>query len=227
MKKFCIPLFFIISSITIYTFISSKSTSLIMIDPSGHAKNVGRKLVEGYERAQTFKFAEVLRDELKKKYDCRVVLTRFPGEQIFALQNASFANRLSIDFYLSLHFYREESAKPKLFIYNLVYDPIFDLAKRNFDPFQFVPIHQVHFINIFNTKYYGRLIREVLTESSYQKIFDFYGPYGIPIKPLCGIIAPAIAIEIGICQEEQWSLFVEPLVASLQFLSENKVEMDF
>ena len=127
---------------------SDKKQFLVMIDPAGHAKNVCRKLVEGYERAQTFKFAQSLSKGLQDKYGFRVILTRYPGEEIVDLQNASFANRLNVDFYLNINVYRQDSVKPKIFMYHLVYNPMVDLARRSFEPYTFIPINQVHFTNI-------------------------------------------------------------------------------
>ena len=193
-----------------------------MIDPAGHAKNVGRRLVESYERGETFKFAEKLKDALNEKYGIRSVLTRFPGEEIIDLQNASFANRLQVSFYFSLHIYRESGVKPKIYIYHLVYDPIVDLAKRTIDELLFVPINRAHFANITTTMFFGRKMKEVLSQSNYQKQFDFYGPYGIPFKPLIGITAPAIGIEVGIDQEDKWQNLIDPLVESLSFLGHNQ-----
>ena len=189
-----------------------------MIDPSGHAKNVGRKLVESYERGETFKFAQELQKKLQQKYKIRPILTRFPGEEILDLQNASFSNRLGVDFYISLHIYREESVRPKIFLYHLIYDPLVDLASRIIDPFYFVSIYQSHFRNIHTTRFFASNMKNVLTLSKYQKNFNLYGLYGLPIKPLCGIIAPAIAIEVGIYQEDQWKTLVDPIVESLSFL---------
>lgn len=198
--------------------ILEQSPILVMIDPAGHAKNVGRRLVESYERGETFKFAEKLKDALSEKYGVRSVLTRYPGEEIIELQNASFANRLQVDFYLSLNIYREESVKPKIFVYHLVYDPMVDLARRIIDNLLFIPIHQAHFKNIHRTKFLCNHMRSILFKPDYQKKFDFYGPYGIPFKPLIGVTAPAIGIELGISEEDKWQNLVEPLVESLKFL---------
>ena len=52
----------------------------IMIDPAGHAKNTGRKLSDGYERAETLKFAEALKVTLEELYKAKALLTRAPGE---------------------------------------------------------------------------------------------------------------------------------------------------
>lgn len=199
---------------------------IVMINPAGHAKNVGRKLLFGeYERTVSYDFAEKLQQALKDKYGVRTVLTRFVGEEIVdPLQNASFANRLGVDFYLSLHFYGEESVKPKIFIYSLVYNPVMDFARRTFDLPFFIPIHQAHFGNIYKSKDLGKKMKEILTSSQYQKLFDCYGLFGIPIRPLCGILAPAISIEIGLHQESAIKTLIEPIVESLNFLKEMKHE---
>ena len=220
MKKKSIFLFSILSFYTSLLCFAEQST-LVMLDPAGHAKNVGRRLVEGYERAETFKFAEKLQEALKNKYGARAVLTRYPGEEIVDLQNASFANRLAVDFYLNINMYRQEAVKPKIYMYHLVYNPMIDLVRRVVDPFSFLPIHQSHFANIGKTRNIGKWIKDVLVMPYYQKRFDFFGLFGIPFRPLCGVIAPAVGIEIGICEEDQWKNLVDPLVESLAFLGKN------
>ncbi|MBD3231968.1 hypothetical protein GF322_04915 [Candidatus Dependentiae bacterium] len=194
------------------------NASIVMINPAGHAKDSGRRLMEGVERAQTFNFAEKLQQELQNEYSLKVILTRYPGEEIIAWESASFANRLGIDFYLSLHLYREEELKPKIFLYQLVYDPMSDFCSRNFDPYVFIPVWQAHFKNIHQTRFYGKYIKDKLTIESYSKNFDFYGLYGLPLKPLCGIVAPALLLEIGIHRDEQWQSLIGPLVESFSFL---------
>lgn len=195
----------------------------MMINPAGHAKSVGRRLIEDYERSITFKMAEVLKQKLQDQYGIRCVLTRYPGEEIVDLQNASFANRLGIDFYLSLHIYRQEFVKPKVFVYSLVYNPMVDLVSRIFDPYLFVPVNQAHFFNISLTQFYGLKIKDILTKRHYKKSFDFYGIFGIPIKPLVGIVSPALSVEIGICDQDQWKNLINPIVDSLYFLGNGEL----
>lgn len=191
----------------------------VMINPAGHAKDVGRRLVDDYERSTAFKMAQILKERLQDEYGIRCVLTRYPGEEIVDLQNASFSNRLGVDFYLDLRIFRQEEVKPKIFVYHLVYNPIVDFATRTFDPYKFIPVGQSHFFNINKTMIYGHKIKDFLNSQDYKKNFDCLGLFGIPIKPLVGLIAPAICIEIGICEQDQWQSLVEPIVKSLSFLS--------
>ncbi|MFH1643806.1 MAG: hypothetical protein ABIA74_01395 [bacterium] len=218
-KKIYILFFYFMSNLSAFNVLEKQP--LVMIDPAGHAKNVGRRLIESYERGETFKFAERLKDALSEKYGIRSVLTRFPGEEIIDLQNASFANRLQVDFYISLHIYRQDNVKPKIYIYYLVYDPVVDLTKRTIDPLKFLPIQQAHFPGIGNTLFSCKKIKECFSQMDNQKKFDFYGPYGIPFKPLVGVTAPAIGLEVGIDQEDKWLNLVEPIVESLSFLCDN------
>jgi len=191
----------------------------IMLDPAGHARNTGRKLANGFERAETLKLAESLSTLLEDRYKLKVVFTRSPGEEIVPLQNASFANRLDVDFFLSLHIYKEESAKPKIFAYHLVFNPIADFALRTIDPLSFIPVHQAHFMSIQRTVFAGNMMRSTLLRQEYQKLFDFYGLYGIPLKPLVGMSVPALLLEIGINEDDKWQSLVEPIIDSLFFLT--------
>jgi len=193
----------------------------IMLDPAGHARNSGRKLSNNFERAETLKLAESLSSILEERYKLKVVFTRSPGEEIVPLQNASFANRLDVDFFLSLHIYKEESAKPKIFAYHLVFNPIADFAKRTIDPLSFIPVHQAHFMSINRTVFAGNMIKSILNRQEYQKQFDFYGLYGIPLKPLVGMSVPALLLEIGINEDDKWQSLVEPIIDSLFFLTQS------
>src|SRR3990172_8684717 len=75
----------------------------IMLDPAGDAKNPGRKLDDSFERGITLQFSETLKQKLESLFpSIRVVLTRLPGETVQLLQNANFANRLDVNFYLSI-----------------------------------------------------------------------------------------------------------------------------
>ncbi|MFC1894408.1 N-acetylmuramoyl-L-alanine amidase [Candidatus Dependentiae bacterium] len=217
---------FIFITLFSFNFLFSNKTSqekqfVVMINPAGHAKNVGRRLVESVERAITFDFAKSLKKALQEQYNVRVILTRYPGEEIVDWESASFSNRLGVDFYLSLHVYREEVLKPKVFLYHLLYNSLIDLAPHNFVPYSFVAVHNAHFANIKTTRLWGEDMKQSLTSDINQKSFDFYGLFGIPFKPLCGIIAPALAIELGICKEDQWRSLIYALVESMGFLRHN------
>jgi hypothetical protein len=116
--------------------------------------------------------------------------------------------------------YREESEKPKIYFYHLQYDPMVDLAKRSNDDLCLTPLHRAHFSNIHLTKFYGDKMFNYLNQNTFKRYFDCYALKGIPLKPLVGITAPAILLEIGICRENKWKSLVKPIVESLTFLTE-------
>jgi N-acetylmuramoyl-L-alanine amidase len=190
------------------------SKRVIMINPAGHAGDPGRSL-NGFERAATFRFAQELQKAFEKNNDCRVVLTRMPGEKIVDFQNASFANRLNVDLFLSVHLFKIDSVRPIVYVYQHVTDPIGDFAQRSFQTLKIMPVMQAHQVNIFKSKGMGERLANVFSSSENQKLFDFGGFYGIPLKPLCGIVAPAILLEVGVNQDDDWQVVLDAVAQGL------------
>lgn len=192
---------------------SSEHRFSIMLDPAGDAQHIGRQIDDSLERSITLQFAEQLKKLLEEFYpQIRVIITRFPGETIYPLQNANFANRLDVDCYLSIHFYRETQTKPRLFIYRFSYgdDFITKLPSLSFCPYD-----QAHQINSPLTRSWGNLLAHVLTQDEYKKLFDFNGIIDLPFKPLIGIKAPAFALEAGLQNKNDWARYLRPIALSL------------
>ncbi len=191
----------------------------IMLDPAGDAQSPGRKLDDNFERGITLQFAEKLKEKLQEHYPTiRIVLTRFPGETVQPLQNANFANRLDVDFYLNINFYHESQAKPILYLYNFSYGDDF-LTKKTQD--SFCSYDQAHLFNYETTKKYGTLMYQVLTSDSYKNQFECKELQKLPFKPLIGIKAPAIAFEAGIKTKDDFVIFLEPIAQSLKQIIEH------
>jgi N-acetylmuramoyl-L-alanine amidase len=188
---------------------------VIMINPGGHAGQTGRSLRNGFERAATFQFAQELQGNLEKRNDYRVVLTRVPGEKIVEFQNASFANRLNVDLFIDLRLFKLDSNKPKVYIYYHVVDSVGDFVYRNFASLRFMPVLRAHQVNIFKTRQIAQDLADVLSGNENQKIFDFGGVFGIPLAPLCGIVAPALLIEVGGNQDSSWQAILEGIVQGI------------
>ena len=186
----------------------------IMIDPAGDAKTTGRQLDDSFERGITLQCAQRLQQQLEAKFPAvKVILTRMPGETVHELQNASFANRMAIDLYLSVHFFKEHETVPRFYIYSYalgedcVIKPI-ELSFYRYD--------QAHLLNQKNTQIWGQLFKETLIQSSFNKQFQYQGVFSLPFKPLVGIKAPALACEIGLKNKERWQQCIEPLIEALQ-----------
>ena len=184
----------------------------IMIDPSGDAQNPGRVIDDSFERGITLQCAEALKKELINKFEnIRVVLTRFPGETVGNYQNANFANRLDIDFYLHIGFYQELDAKPKVYLYNFSYNDDF-ITKKN--ELTLCKYDQAHLFNYARTRQFGLILEEQL--NTFKKLFTNCHLSKLPFKPLIGVKSPAIAFEAGLQNKDDWQQYIKPLVASLE-----------
>ena len=216
--KNIIALVFCILTVTI-THPKPSKIFTIMLEPAGDAKHAGREIDDCFERGITLQFAEKLKKVLEEVYPgIRVILSRFPGESLEPLQNANFANRLNIDFYLSIHFFQETANKPKLYLYQFVYKDT-DFWSRTPDQLCFTPYDLTHRHYASVSKNYANQMLKVLQQSTYKKYFECEGshalPFALPFKPLIGIAAPALAIEASIRMKRDWTTMVEPLAQSL------------
>lgn len=221
-------LFFNLKHILITAFLVTKITviahaQLIMLDPAGHAKDTGRKLHQSYERAQTLACAQALKQKIENSSHIKVLLTRSPGDVIEPLQNAALANRMNVDLFLRIHCCIQNTEKPQMALFYLMYDTIIDAAKRTYNPHTFIPIHQAHFKNINQTIAWGNQLKDFLHHNN-QQCFDIIGCYGIPLLPFVGITAPALMIEISLpTNDTEWEVIVNPLAQGIAYLLNNKI----
>jgi len=186
-----------------------------MIDPSGDAKHTGRVIEDTFERGITLQCAELLKKEINQAFpDIRVVLTRVPGETIQPLQNASFANRLQADLYLSIYFYPETDIPSHISIFHYLTNTT-DLWHQCI-PLSFYHINQAHLININNTSHIGSIFLKHLQDKSLNPFFITQGLFAIPFKPLLGIKAPALTIEAGLYKKNDWKYLIKPFLASIK-----------
>jgi len=190
-----------------------KRNITIMINPAGDAQHTGRRLDDSFERAITLQIAESLKKKIEEEHtNVQVVLTRSPGESGAYLQYAGFANRLDVDFYVSINCYADKETKPSLSLYQFSYGN--DFATKQFD-LSLIPYDQAHVANITKSNEFGSLMYNILGANEYASSFTVKGIYKIPFKPLIGIKAPSIALEIGLKKIDQWHDYISPLNASL------------
>jgi len=179
----------------------------VMLDPAGDAQYAGRQIEDSFERGIALQFAENLKDELEASYKkVKVVITRFAGETLQHLQNANFANRLDVDLYLSVHFYKEKEIKPQIFLYTFSYND--DFITRNTDLF-FYPYDQAHLINKDTTKIWANKIRDFFLQENDISFFDLRGLFRLPFKPLIAVKAPSIGVEIGLRKKDEWKEYID------------------
>lgn len=197
----------------IYRAHASQQPFTFMVNPFGDAGNAGRVIDGCYERGLTLQFAEELKQTFKKNAPhVRVILTRFPGERLEPLQNANFANRLKTDLYLNIQFYFQEHDLSQVTLYYYIQHPTELWVKNLSATLEFIPYDQAHRTSLKKTQEWATLLAKELEAISHSKSFRLQGIYACPFKPLMGIQAPSITIEIGLKNKDDWQRFVEPLV---------------
>jgi N-acetylmuramoyl-L-alanine amidase len=192
----------------------------IMIDPAGDAKHTGRLIQDTLERGISLQCAEQLKTTLIQKFkNMRVILTRVPGETIQPLQHASFANRLGVDLYISLYFYHEPETPAHVTLYHYVENNTVDFWHKPIN-LCFYQVNQAHLLNLKITQTWGKMILEVLQDKKCSKFFKARGFFGIPFTPLVGIKSPAIAIEVGLKNKQDWQKIIDPIVIAIERIIE-------
>ncbi len=189
----------------------------LMVDPAVDARDAGREIDDTFERGITMQCAEELKKSLEAQIPgMRVILTRFPGETVEPLQNAAFANRLKVDLYLSLHFYETKEKTTIIHLYHVLYNPGTDFWGKKEDELALLPFDQAYKLSIKKTAPLIKALYEQLKKDERKNNITCLAPLGIPFKPLAGITAPAIALEIGIKKKDDWNKIVPLLVTALE-----------
>ena len=162
----------------------------VMVSPTGHAQDTGRKLHDGFERGATRQLAEILKKNLEEHTDARIILTHNAGETINQEQKASFANRLNVDLYISLTVYNDDTLYIHPYFYrNEIFSPTVD------NRLTFYPVKKAY---LKSAKKVESLIQKQLCAPKYHSMFKIMKPRGFPLKSLEGITAPAFEFEISI-----------------------------
>jgi N-acetylmuramoyl-L-alanine amidase len=210
---------FFIALFYLYTIAFSKPLT-IMIDPAGDAQYTGRRIEEIFERGLTLEYAQAVKQALESK-NIRVILTRSEEESVEILQNAAFANRLQVDFYFSIHFYYQQEGPAEVSLYYLIYNTITDSWHKPAQSLVIYPFYKAYLINNARTVYLATALSERLKRAIYLNQFSFQNLLGLPVKPLIGIYAPALVLEIGLKNKEDWKRFVEPIAESISTICTN------
>ena len=187
---------------------------IIILDPSGDGqKTTGRAIDNSFERALTLQCAEKIK-LLLESYNPKltIIISRSPGDHVYELQNATLANRLDVDLFLNLNFYHTADTKPTLFLYQFSYGNDFIQVQPGL---QFSPYDQAYKINKSTTDKLIESFKTHLSQQCYNSLFFVAGPHALPIKPLIGIVSPAIAIEVGLKNKDAWQQLVEPLALGI------------
>lgn len=187
----------------------------IMLNPAGDAQYAGRTIDGTFERGITLQCVERLKQELESRYSkVRVILTRVPGETIQHLQNASFANRLDVDLYISINFFPKKTGNPFLYLYYFCLNSVTDSWNIGNNNLTFTPYNKAHIAQLPLTKKIATTMFESFSKPC-KNSFTPHPPLGMPFAPLIGIKAPAIGIEMSLQHSHDWPLFIPILTDSI------------
>lgn len=193
--------------------ISSKYKPIvIMLDPAGDHNDSGRLIKNQYERTITIKYTQAIKQELEKGASrVLILLSRIPGQKIQQIEKAQCANQLNIDLFIRFQFYQTEKIKAQMHFFYYKTEPWNHSAATIFVPFE-----KAHITNRIKTDHFARHFKKSLSDKILDRYYDIHDPIGIPCKPLKGILAPAVCIEIGLKDPDHWSECVKPIAESLE-----------
>jgi len=224
MKKFIFIITFISTSITpFWDSLFSEHTifqqtskpahkATIMFAPFGNNSMQGRSLKSNFESSISHQFVHELAQELESNFpETHIQISHEKTDLLAPLQLAMMANRLPADLFVQFQFYHDHEATICLYhcsYYNNFLSKCWDLSWCHAD--------QAYLINKKNSASWAKKMANVLSSSDYSKWFTVIGPHAIPLKPMIGIIAPALLIEIGLPNDDDWKQMIAPITESLK-----------
>jgi N-acetylmuramoyl-L-alanine amidase len=200
-----------------FNLFSNKKPFTLVIEASGDAFNSGRTICNNFENAISFTIAQHIKEMINvHPLHAKIFINRTPTEIIAVLQNAQFANKLNTDLYISIHCYQHAQNRPQITLYQYSYKEPVILKKGSLG---FYTFDQIYLLNETQTNTWAQELKKILSE---QNHLDIYGTYKLPFKPLMGIDASTIGIEVGICSEQDLPLIITVLSNALeQFIKRN------
>lgn len=171
-----------------------------------------REIEEEFERNLTLQCAEKLKQAIESNLPYAQVIVSKTNEGVSPLQSASAANRQNVNLYISLHFCKNSSKGNKLYLYYPLYNPATDFWPHHETNLSLTPYTKAYKNNVKVTKAWATHVSENLKQA---KGFSFEGIFGIPFKPVAGVVAPTFGIECCIYKSEDHKFLVNPLAKAL------------
>lgn len=167
------------------------SSFILVLDPAGNAQQAGRVLEQGYERGLTLQLCAHIKKMLNTP-SFQVFVARSAGDRdVDPLRAAQASNIMNADLFLSIRMYKETSTQPQLWIYYMQQDAFIPQRHATL----FYPYDKTWIIAHTQTTQYARAFYNEFYSLMPQGI---HKPAGFPCKPLLGIQAPALLLEIGV-----------------------------
>jgi hypothetical protein len=179
----------------------------------GCSTQPGRKIKNNFEYTLSHQCVHALRHELSTLFpSLRIEVSHQSNEMLEPLQLANISNGVPSDLLVMIQFYYEPG-KAQIHIWRCSYGQEF--VSRRWD-LSWCPIDQAYLINKTKTESWATQLYNGLNAQNYNSWFTVHSPHKVPLRPMLGIIAPALLIEIGIKDDAEWANFVQPLTDSLQ-----------
>lgn len=184
---------------------------VLILEATGDAVTPGRTIFNNFENSVSYTLARQIKEQLDALYfRTKIMLNRTPTEILAPFQNAQFANKLNADLYLSIHCYQQNHGQPTITLYQYSYrEP--SVVKK--DSLGFYAYDQIYLCNESQTNNWAQELKKLLTE---QNLIDARGPYKLPFKPLMGINASALSIEIGVTADTNLEHIMQILSHAIQ-----------
>lgn len=171
---------------------------VIILDPAGDSRSIGRTIHDTFERSVTLQIAEYIRQEYTKEHDdSRLRITRSVGEVHDQHQRATFANCSRADIYIHISAYATHEEHPLCTIYTYRTHPTTDLWRREPNPMAFIPYYEAHLNHCATSERIAQRLYQKLTTIRPCPIVTT-ACVGFPYAPMRGITIPAVGIELGI-----------------------------
>jgi N-acetylmuramoyl-L-alanine amidase len=182
-----------VCSAWIFRELPEKKPFAILLEAAGDNLHAGRTLGELFESSFCWELAQQIKQNLEqKKSNIQCLLNRVPGQSLSPLANQNYANKLSVDLYVSINAFYSRDKEKSITLYQFSYHDTFILKENSLS---FYPYDKLYLINESVTKEWTRMIKKQLATNSDLTV---KGPYCLPFKPLIGIKAPAVAVEVGV-----------------------------
>jgi N-acetylmuramoyl-L-alanine amidase len=176
---------------------NNKKDITIMFDPAGDINTPGRMLGNYTEQSLAVNIAKILKKQLEHDHSSlTVLLSHDSNESVMPITKANDSNIKPVDLFIHLTLNQTTSKTFSLGIYHYLTNQKDFLDTRNNNELVLTPYTYAHLGNV--------MVNAYLTRTLAQNHPEITTHAAMPLKPLVGITAPALVIEIGLANVDVW-----------------------
>lgn len=200
------------------TFVDNLHATLptVALIPYGDSKNRGHSLKGGYERTACHLFAQELKTKLESANICHVIITHSAQETLSPFHDANIVNQQKVSAALAITFYQSKMPGLQSDLFYRSTNNLITTSPYKKHVHSIIPADQAHLVFIDESKHLCETIATLLQDEKYKNTITCNRPLGIPLEVLHGIMVPSIAINFGLQEFGQRSLFLDPVVEGLR-----------